>query len=255
METNRIHWKNGFRDGIPIALGYFAVSFTFGLLAKKAGLTPFQAVAISLTNLTSAGQFAALGLMGASATYLEMASTQLILNLRYCLMSCALSQKLDSKVPFWHRFLLAHGVTDEIFGVAVCKSGKLNPFYQYGLMSSAIPGWTLGTFFGVISGDVLPERIISALSIALYGMFIAVIIPPAKSNRILTGIILLSMLTSLFFTKLVVFQYVSPGFKIILLTILIAGMAAFLFPMQGEAESCPAEGKSIAPALREGGLP
>ena len=255
METNRSQWKNGFRDGIPIALGYFAVSFTFGLFAKKTGLTPFQAVVISLTNLTSAGQFAGLGLMGAAATYLEMASTQLILNLRYCLMSCALSQKLDAKVPFWHRFLLAHGITDEIFGVAVCKSGKLNPFYQYGLMSSAIPGWTLGTFFGVISGDILPERIISALSIALYGMFIAVIIPPAKGNRILTGIILLSMLMSMVFSKLVVFQYVSPGFKIILLTILIAGMAAFLFPMREAADSCPAERRSIAPALREGGLP
>lgn len=255
METNRIQWKNGFRDGIPIALGYFAVSFTFGILAKKAGLTAFQAVVISVTNVTSAGQFAALGLMGASATYLEMASIQLVLNLRYCLMSCVLSQKLDAKAPFIHRFLLAHGITDEIFGVAVCKSGKLNPFYNYGLMSSAIPGWTLGTFFGVISGEVLPGRIISALSIALYGMFVAVIIPPAKGNRILTGIILLSMLMSLFFAKLEILHYVSPGFKIIILTIVIAGMAAFLFPMREEYEGCPAEGKSIAPALSEGGLP
>ncbi len=254
METNRLQWKNGFRDGIPIALGYFAVSFTFGILAKKAGLTAFQAVVISLANVTSAGQFAALGLMGASATYLEMATTQLVLNLRYCLMSCVLSQKLNSKAPFWHRFLLAHGITDEIFGVAVCKSDKLNPFYNYGLMSSAIPGWTLGTFFGVISGEVLPERIISALSIALYGMFIAVIIPPAKGNKILTGIILLSMLMSLFFAKTEIFHSVSPGFKIIILTVLIAGVAAFLFPVRKADEGCPAEERSLAPALREGGL-
>ncbi len=254
MGTNRIQWKNGFCDGIPIGLGYFAVSFTFGILAKKAGLTLFQAVVISLTNLTSAGQFAALGLMGASATYLEMASAQLILNLRYCLMSCALSQKLDAKAPFIHRFLLAHGITDEIFGVAVCKSGKLNPFYNYGLMNSAIPGWTLGTFFGVISGEVLPERIINALSIALYGMFIAVIIPPAKGNKVLTGIILLSMLMSSFFAKLEIFHHVSPGFKIIILTILIAGIAAFLFPIREANEDCSAGGKSIAPALQEGGL-
>jgi predicted branched-subunit amino acid permease len=254
LETNRIQWKNGFRDGIPIGLGYFAVSFTFGILAKKAGLTAFQAVVISLTNVTSAGQFAALGLMGASASYLEMASTQLILNLRYCLMSCVLSQKLDAKAHFSHRFLLAHGITDEIFGVAVCKSGKLNPFYNYGLMSSAIPGWTLGTFFGVFSGEILPERIISALSIALYGMFIAVIVPPAKSNKTLTGIILLSMLMSLLFAKTEVFHYVSPGFKVIILTILIAGMAAFLFPMREADEGCPAEGKSAAPVLRGGGL-
>jgi len=249
-----MQWKNGLCDGIPIALGYFAVSFTFGILAKKAGLTPFQAVVISLTNMTPAGQFAALGLMGASATYLEMATTQLVLNLRYCLMSCALSQKLDAKAPFIHRFLLAHGITDEIFGVAVCKSGKLNPFYNYGLMSIAIPGWTLGTFFGVISGEVLPAKIISALSIALYGMFIAVIIPPAKGNKILTGIILLSMLVSLLFAKLEVFHYISPGFKIILLTILIAGIASFLFPIREEQEDYPAEGKSISPSLREGSL-
>lgn len=249
-----MQWKNGLRDGIPIALGYFAVSFTFGILAKKAGLTAFQAVVISLANVTSAGQFAALGLMGASATYLEMATTQLVLNLRYCLMSCVLSQKLNPKAPFRHRFLLAHGITDEIFGVAVCKSDRLNPFYNYGLMSSAIPGWTLGTFFGVISGEILPERIISALSIALYGMFIAVIIPPAKDNKILTGIILLSMLMSLFFGKAEIFNYVSPGFKIIILTVLIAGVAAFLFPIRKADEGCPSEERSLAPALREGGL-
>lgn len=253
METSRMQWKNGLRDGIPICLGYFAVSFTFGILAGKAGLTPFQAVVISLSNVTSAGQFAALGLMGASATYLEMASTQLILNLRYCLMSCALSQKLNAKAPFIHRFLLAHGITDEIFGVAVCKNGKLNPFYNYGLMSSAIPGWALGTFFGVVSGEVLPERIISALSIALYGMFIAVIIPPAKGNKILTGIILLSMVMSLLFAKAAAFHHISPGFRIIILTILIAGVAAFLFPIT-QADEGSAEGESLAPTFKEGGL-
>lgn len=254
METNRIQWKNGFRDGIPIGLGYFAVSFTFGILAKKAGLTVFQAVVISLTNLTSAGQFAGLGLIGASATYLEMASTQLILNLRYCLMSCALSQKLNPEAPFWHRFFLAHGITDEIFGVAVCKNGKLNPFYHYGLMCSAIPGWTLGTYLGIVSGEFLPARVISALSIALYGMFIAVIIPPAKGNKVLSGIILLSMFMSLFFAKAAVFQTISPGFKIIILTVLIAGMAAFLFPLREEDTDYSAERKNMTPALREGGL-
>ena len=254
MKTNRIQWENGLRDGIPIALGYFAVAFTFGILAQKAGLTPLQAVVISLTNVTSAGQFAALGLMGAAATYLEMASTQLVLNLRYCLMSCALSQKLDPKTPFFHRFLLAHGITDEMFGVAVCQSGRLNPFYHYGLMSSAIPGWTLGTFLGVVAGDILPARIISALSIALYGMFIAVIVPPAKDNKILTGVILLSMLMSLLFAKTAVLQPVSPGFRIIMLTILIAGVAAFLFPITPAGEACSAGEESIAAAVKQGRL-
>lgn len=250
MATKRKQWYKGVSDGVPIALGYFAVSFTFGIMAKKIGLTPLQAVVMSLTNLTSAGQFAALGLMSASATYLEMATTQLVLNLRYCLMSCALAQKLDAKAPLVHRFVLAHGITDEIFGVAVCRTGKLNPFYNYGLMSSAILGWTLGTFLGVISGEVLPTRIVSALSIALYGMFIAVIIPPAKGNKILTGLILVSMLMSLLFTKLAVFDYISPGFKIIILTLLIAGGAAVLFPLRAE-DSAPTTDNILAPVLRE----
>lgn len=232
MRENIINWKNGLKDGIPICLGYFAVSFTFGIMAKNAGLTPFQAVIMSLTNFTSAGQFAALGLIGASSTYLEMAVTQLILNLRYCLMSCSISQKLDAKTDFLHRFLVAHGVSDEIFGVSVCKSGKLNPFYNYGLMSVSMPGWALGTFFGVVSGSVLPERIISALSIALYGMFMAVIIPPAKGNNLLSSIILVAMLISLLFTKISLFSDISSGFKIIILTMLIAGIAAFLFPIK-----------------------
>jgi predicted branched-subunit amino acid permease len=236
MGKNIAQWKNGIKDGVPICLGYIAVSFTFGIVARKTGLTPFQAVIMSATNLTSAGQFAALGLIGASATYLEMAVTQFIINLRYCLMSCSLSQKLDSKSVFVHRFVVAFGISDEIFGVSVCKNGKLNPFYNYGLMSISMPGWTLGTFLGAVSGGILPGRIISALSIALYGMFMAVIIPPAKDNKLLSGIILLSMMMSLLFTKISAFSHISSGFRIIILTILIAGIAAILFPIKGDAD-------------------
>lgn len=234
--SNKISpWKNGVQDGIPIALGYFAVSFTFGIVAKKAGLTPFQAVFMSGTNLTSAGQFGALALIGASAPYLEMALTQLIINLRYCLMSCSLSQKLETAAGWPHRFLVAFGITDEIFGVSVCRAGKLNPYYNYGLMSVSIPGWMLGTFCGVVSGGILPARIISALSIALYGMFIAVIVPPAKGSKLLTGIIVLSMLLSLLFAQLPILREISQGFKIIILTVLIAGVAALLFPVKEAA--------------------
>lgn len=235
MSNKITPWKNGVQDGIPIALGYFAVSFTFGIVAKKSGLTPFQAVFMSGTNLTSAGQFGALALIGASAPYLEMALTQLVINLRYCLMSCSLSQKLDTTAGWPHRFLVAFGITDEIFGVSVCREGKLNPFYSYGLMSVSIPGWMLGTFCGVVSGEILPARIISALSIALFGMFIAVIIPPAKGSKLLTGIIILSMLLSLLFAQLPILREISQGFKIIILTVLIAGGAAFLFPVKEAA--------------------
>ncbi|MCW2278578.1 AzlC family ABC transporter permease [Heliophilum fasciatum] len=231
MNSNLTFWKNGVKDGIPIFLGYFAVSFTFGIVAKNAGLTPFQAVLMSATNFTSAGQFAALGVIGSSATYIEMAITQLIINLRYCLMSCSLSQKMDESTAFAHRFPVAFGISDEIFGVSVCKEGKLHPFYNYGLMSIAMPGWTLGTLCGVVSGSLLPERMISALSIALYGMFIAIIVPPAKGNRLLAGIIFLSMLMSWLFTQIPMLSQISPGFKIIILTVLIAGAAALRFPI------------------------
>ncbi|MDY4835870.1 MAG: AzlC family ABC transporter permease [Frisingicoccus sp.] len=234
--NHRTAFKQGMTDGIPIALGYMAVSFTFGIMAKDAGLTAFQAVLLSLTNLTSAGQFAGLGIIVASSSYLEMAFTQLVINLRYCLMSCALSQKLDLKAPFFHRFFIAYGNTDEIFGICSCREGKLDPFYCYGAISVASPGWAFGTFLGVLSGSILPARILSALGVALYGMFIAVIIPPAKTDKIIRGIVLASMAVSFVFTIIPVLNQISSGFRIILLTLLIAGTAAFLFPIKSEED-------------------
>lgn len=232
MGKNITYWRKGFKDSIPICLGYIAVSFTFGIAARNTGLTTFQSSLMSATNYTSAGQFSAIGLIGASALYFEMAVTQLIINLRYCLMSCALSQKLKEKTPLVHKFIVAFGITDEIFGVSVCTEGKLNPFYIYGAMSAAMPGWVLGTFLGVISGDILSPRIISTLSVALYAMFIAVIIPPAKGNKVLAGLIILSMFLSFIFSKIRILSIISPGFKIIILTILIAGAATVLFPLK-----------------------
>lgn len=232
MDNPITQWRNGAKDGIAIGIGYFAVSFTFGIMAKNAGLSPAQAVIMSITNLTSAGQFAALKLIGTSSTFVEMAVTQLVLNLRYCLMSCAISQKLDGKTAFLHRFFVAHGVTDEIFGVSVCKKGKLSPLYNYGVMSAAVPGWTLGTLCGVLSGSLLPERMVSALGIALYAMFVAVMIPPAKNNKLLSGVILFSMLLSLLCVKISAFSHISAGCKIIGLTVFVAGFAAVLFPIK-----------------------
>ncbi|MEE1025736.1 MAG: AzlC family ABC transporter permease [Acutalibacteraceae bacterium] len=225
-------WKKGIKDGIPIFLGYLAVSFTFGIAAKKAGVSPLEAVLMSATNLTSAGQFAALNIIANSSTYFEMAVTQLIINLRYCLMSSALSQKLSSKMLYWHRFLISFGVTDEIFGVSISVKDKLSPCY--GLMTAAIPGWTLGTFLGIMSGSLLPGNVVSALSVALYGMFIAVIIPPARKSKIIAGIVTISMILSLAFAKLPLLKNITSGFRIIILTVIIAGIAAFLFPIKEE---------------------
>ena len=227
--------QKGLHDGIPIGLGYLAVSFTFGIMAAGAGLTAPEAVLMSFTNLTSAGQFAALSLIQAGAPLMEMAATQLVINLRYCLMSCALSQKLATDTPFLHRLLVSYGVTDEIFGVSVCRQGNLSPFYNYGLMAAAVPGWTLGTLLGALSGSLLPARLLSALNVALYGMFLAVVIPPSRGNAVLAGVVLTSMALSALFAWLPVLNELSSGFTIILLTILIAGGAAWLFPVKEDA--------------------
>ena len=237
MNKNVNEFKAGLRDGVPIALGYLAVSFTFGIMARGAGLDSFSAVLISITNVTSAGQFAGLGIIQSGASYVEMAMTQLIINLRYCLMSCSLSQKLDHSMPFFHRFFISYGVTDEIFGVSVCRAGTLSPFYSYGLMSVAVPGWTLGTLLGAISGNLLPARLLSALNVALYGMFLAVFIPPMKTSRVLRIVIMISMALSFLFTCIPGLKEISSGFKIIILTLIIAGAAAFLFPIKEEEQN------------------
>ena len=138
-------YLKGMKEGIPVGLGYFVVSITIGIAAKQANLTPAQATVMSLTNLTSAGQFASFAVIAAGAPYLEMVISQVVINLRYCLMSCALSQKVDPKLPFYHRLFMSFGITDEIFGLSISQKGRLDPWYSYGAMSVAIPGWTLGT--------------------------------------------------------------------------------------------------------------
>lgn len=229
-------WRRGMRDGMPICLGYIAVSFTFGLAARASGLAPLLALAMSVTNLTSAGQFAALGIIAAGGPYLELAAAQLIINLRYCLMSCALAQKLPAGTRFAHRFFMAYGVTDEIFGVGVACEGPLSPWYMYGAISVAMPGWALGTLIGVVCGSVLPARMLSALGVALYGMFLAIILPPARKNRVLAGLVALSMLASLAASKAPLLSQLSGGGRIILLTLILGGLAAWLFPLPDQPD-------------------
>lgn len=236
MNLNWKAWNKGIKDGLPIAIGYMTVSFSFGILAKQAGLNPFEAIIMSATNLTSAGQFAGLTMMVGAASLIEVALAQLIINSRYFLMSFALSQKIAPCTPLSQRMIMAYGITDEIFGVSMAAPGKLNPYYTFGIMSIAVPGWALGTLFGVISGNILPPRLVSALSIALYGMLIAVIIPPAKGDKKILGLIVLSMFLSFIFTVMPVLKFISGGVKIIILTILIAGIAAFLFPVKENEE-------------------
>lgn len=229
----------GLHDGVPIALGYFAVSFTFGMMAVSGGMSPWQATLISLTNLTSAGQFAGLDIMIACGSLWEMALTQLIINLRYALMSFSLSQKLEKNLASWHRYVVAFGVTDEIFGVSASQPGRLNPWYHYGAMSVAIPGWTFGTLAGAIAGNLMPSFLVSAFSVAIYGMFLAVIIPPAKKHRAVLKMVVGAMAVSTLFAVLPVLNRVSSGFVIIFTTLVVAGAAAYFYPVEdGEEESC-----------------
>lgn len=235
--SNFTIFKKGFKNGIPIFLGYLAVSFTFGIAACNAGVGSWQTILISATNLTSAGQFAAIGIIASQASYIEMALTQFVINLRYCLMSSSLSQRFDEKIKPIHRFLIAYGVTDEVFGVSSAyEQENVPPAYCYGLISAAWPGWVLGTALGCISGSILPSNILSALGVALYGMFIAIIVPPTKNNNVLLGIVVISMLLSFIFAASPTLKEISSGVRVIILTIVIAGAAAYFFPIKEEED-------------------
>lgn len=231
--SNRNAWfRKGLKDGIPIGMGYFAVAFTMGITAKNIGMTPLQAAVMSAAMHASAGQFAAMTVMASGAGYLEMIVTTVIVNLRYLLMACSLSQKIDSKTRMGHRLVMSYYITDEIFGAACSVDGKVDPFYQYGMAAIAGPGWTLGTLSGAVFGAILPLRIASAMNVALYGMFLAVIIPPAKKNRVIAAVVAVSMAASALFSALPVLNEISSGFRIMILTILIAGAAAWLHPVE-----------------------
>ena len=232
--ANKQAFKKGVRNGIPIALGYFAVAFTLGIAAANSGLNAFQATLASLTNNASAGEFAGFMVIATSAGYLEMVIMQVVANARYLLMSFAMSQKIPQDMKLHHRLLVAFDLTDEIFGISIAEPGKLNPYFSYGAFSVAIPGWSLGTCLGVIMGNVLPSNVVSALSVGLFGMFVAIVVPAAKKNKILLGVVLVSMLASFAFYKIPVFDALSSGTKTIILTVVIALIAAIVFPVKEE---------------------
>ena len=235
-KNNLSCFVRGLKAGIPIGLGYLAVSFTLGIAARNAGLTAFQATLSSLLTNASAGEFVGFTLIAANAGYFEIALMELIANARYFLMSCALSQKLDSSVGLGHRLLIGWYVTDEVFAVSIAEQGKLNPCFTYGAIVPACIGWASGTCLGVIMGNILPSNIVSALSVGLYGMFIAIFVPPAKENKVVRLLVLISMLLSLGFSVLPFVKELSSGLRIIILTVLIAGGAAVLAPVREEDE-------------------
>ena len=227
--------RQGIRHGIPIGLGYLSVSFAFGMKAVGDGLTVLQAVLISMTNLTSAGQIAALPLMAGGASLAEMALTQLTINLRYALMSLSLSRKLDGSMGTLQRLVFSFANTDEIFAVASSQPGKVGKYYLYGLMIAPWIGWSLGTFLGAAAGTLLPAFVRSALGIAIYGMFLAIILPPARESRPVRFVVICAVALSLCFHYIPVLNTVSSGFVIIICGVLAAALGAWRFPSEEEA--------------------
>lgn len=220
--------------GIPIALGYISVSFGFGIAAVRAGLSVAAAVGISASNLTSAGQAAGVEIIAAGGTLIELALSQLVINLRYSLMGLSLSQKLDESFTVPHRLLASYGITDEIFAVAAAQPGKLKPSYMYGLILISALGWTGGTLLGAVAGQALPQMFTAAMGILLYGMFIAIIIPPSRKSRSVFGAVLIAALISLLFKF--VFTKISVGFAIIISASVAAAVMALIAPVPDDEE-------------------
>jgi predicted branched-subunit amino acid permease len=225
----------GLQDGIPICLGYISVSIAFGMTAVLSGLPVWAAVLISVTNVTSAGQFAGTNLMIAGGSMAELALTTLIINIRYFLMSLSVSQKVEEKMKMQERLLISFGITDEIFAVSMRHPRQLSTPYMAGLILTPVLGWTGGTLIGAVATSVMPETLSNALGIALYGMFIAIVIPPAKENKSVLFTVLLAVAASVAFSCLPVLKDMGSGWVIIIITIVVSAAAAWLFPRK-EAE-------------------
>ncbi len=231
-QSRRAVFLEGVQAGIPIGLGYFAVAFSLGIAAKTAGLNAFQGFLISALGNASAGEYAVLTLIAANATYLELAAVTFITNARYLLMSCALSQRMSPDMPLRHRLLVGYYITDELFAIAIARPGNIDPWYSYGAICIAAPCWAFGTAAGVLAGNALPVQLASAFSVAIYGMFLAIIIPAARKDRVVAGLVLISFGASWAFSALPPLSSLSSGTQTILLTVAISSAAALLFPVR-----------------------
>ena len=231
---NLSEFKTGVRRGLPVGIGYFSVSFGFGAMAAAQGVRALDAALISLTNLTSAGQFAGLTLMVAMASLWEIVLTQIVINSRYALMSLALSQRMGSKIGFLPRLAIAFINTDEIFALAMAYEKPLNTPFLLGLGSTPVLGWTAGTLMGALAGSILPLGIRTALGVMLYGMFIAIVVPPAREEKPVLAAVVLALLFSCLLTWVPGLNRVSAGISIVLCTVAAAALCAALFPIPDE---------------------
>lgn len=236
QSNRRLALRQGLKDGFPIGLGYLAVAFSLGIAAKNAGLTPFQSLLASLLCNASAGEYAGFTVIAARAGLLEMAIITFVANARYLLMSTAMSQRMDPKTSMLHRLLMSFFITDEFFAINISRAGFLEPFYIYGAILVASPCWAVGTALGCMAGELLPARLVSALSVALYGMFLAVIVPAAKKDRVVLVLIVLAFAASFACSVLPVISALSEGTRTIILTVALSALAAALFPRPTAAE-------------------
>lgn len=228
-------FKKGFHDGLAIGIGYFSVAFSFGLTAVASGIEWWQAVLISFTNLTSSGQFAGIGIIAAAGSYIEMAMTELVINMRYALMGISLSQKLSPKFKVWQQLILGHCNTDEIFAVAMSREGEIEPSYMAGLAVLPYVGWTGGTLVGAVCGNILPTMVSDALGIMIYGMFLAIIIPAMRKEHPVFVVAAVAILLSCVIHFVPFFDFITEGFSIIICAVAASAIGAWLYPI-GEEE-------------------
>lgn len=231
---NLKHYSHGVRTGLPVGVGYFSVSFGFGAMAAAQGIKALDATIISLSNLTSAGQFAGLTLMVAGATLWEIVLTQIVINSRYALMSLALSQRMGSRIGVLPRLVIAFFNTDEIFALAMAEKRPLTVSFMMGLGLTPILGWTAGTLCGALAGSVLPLSIRTALGVMLYGMFVAIVVPPAKAEKSVLATVVTALTLSCLFKWLPVLSGISAGIAIVCCTVIAAALCAWLFPIEEE---------------------
>ena len=229
-------FAKGIRNGLPICFGYLSVAFAFGIFSIANGLTVPEAVLMSMTNVTSAGQLAAVPIIAGGGTLIELAVSQLVINLRYALMSVSLSQKLGGSVRMIDRFVIAFVNTDEVFAVASSQSGAVGKKYLYGLILTPFLGWTLGTLLGAVAGNLLPSVVISALGVAIYAMFVAIVFPKAKKHRPTAICVLIAIALSCAFRYIPVLQAVPSGFSVIICAVIAAALMAWLAPIKEAGE-------------------
>lgn len=230
LHMHKEKFSQGFRDGFPIALGYLAVGFGIGISCRSARLNVLQGLLLSLLNNASAGEYGGITVMTEDAGYLTMVLMMLVVNARYMLMSCALSQRLAPGTGLKQRLLIGFDLTDELFGLAVAQPGYLDPYYYYGAMAVVMPAWSGGTVLGVLLGQTLPAWALSGLSVLLFGMFIAIIVPESKKNPVVLGCVIVSFICSFLATRLPLLQRMSEGMRTLLLTVVLSAAAALLFP-------------------------